>query len=112
MFALEPHAFGFISGSAVDLGQVFTECLSSIKPSSAKWGCWGKDGGMDNQAVWDRQVLTAIFEMDNQQGLLCSTENSAQCYVAAWMGREFGWDWKHVYMWLNPFAMHLKLSRC
>ena len=28
--------------------------------------------------------------------LLCSTGNSAQCYVAAWMGGEFGED---VYMY-------------
>lgn len=28
--------------------------------------------------------------MDNQQGLLYSTGNSAQRYVAGWMGGEFG----------------------
>ena len=27
--------------------------------------------------------------------LLCSTWNSAQCYVAAWMGGEFGGEWIH-----------------
>ena len=36
--------------------------------------------------------------------------NSAQCYVAAWMGGEFGREWIHVYVWLNRSAMHLKLS--
>ena len=36
--------------------------------------------------------------------------NSAQCYVAAWMGGEFGGEWIHVYVWLSPFAVHLKLS--
>ena len=41
--------------------------------------------------------------------LLYSTGNSAQCYVAARMGREFGGEWKHVYVWLSPFAVHLKL---
>jgi len=35
-------------------------------------------------------IQTAIFKMDNQQDLLYSTWNSAQCYVAAWMGEEFG----------------------
>ena len=39
--------------------------------------------------------------------LLYSTGNSAQCYVAAWMGGEFGGEWVHV----NPFAVHLKLSQ-
>ena len=40
--------------------------------------------------------------------LLYSTGNSAQCYVAVWMGREFGREWPHVYTWLSPFAVHLK----
>ena len=29
--------------------------------------------------------------------LLHSTWNSPQCYVAAWMGGEFGGKWIHVY---------------
>ena len=36
--------------------------------------------------------------------LLYSTENSAQCYVAVWMGGEFEGEWIHVYVWLNPFT--------
>ena len=43
--------------------------------------------------------------------LLRSTWNSAQCYVAAWMGGEFGGEWTHVYVWLRPFAVRLKLSQ-
>ena len=43
--------------------------------------------------------------------LLHSTGNSAQCYVAAWMGGEFGGEWIHVYAWLNPFAVDLKPSQ-
>ena len=50
--------------------------------------------------------------MDNFQIiLLYSTGNSAHCYVAAWMGGEFGEEWIHVYVWLSPFAVHLKLSQ-
>ena len=30
--------------------------------------------------------------------LLYSTVNSAQCYVAAWMGGDFGREWIHVYV--------------
>lgn len=29
-----------------------------------------------------------------------------QCYVAAWIGGEFGEDWIHVCVWLSPFAVH------
>ena len=43
--------------------------------------------------------------------LLYSTGNSVQCYVAAWMGGEFGGEWIHVYVWLGPFSIHLKLSQ-
>ena len=39
---------------------------------------------------------------------LHSTGNSAQCYVAGWMGGEFGGSWIRVYIWLSPFAVHLE----
>ena len=41
--------------------------------------------------------------------LLYSTGNSAQCFVEAWMGGEFEGKWMDVYVWLSPFAVHLKL---
>ena len=43
--------------------------------------------------------------------LLPSKGNSAQCYVVALMGGEFGEEWIHVYVWLSPFVVHLKLSQ-
>ena len=43
--------------------------------------------------------------------LLYSKGNSAQCYVAAWMGGESGGEWMHVHVWLSPFAVHLTLSQ-
>ena len=43
--------------------------------------------------------------------LLYSTRNSAQCFVTAWVGGEFGREWIHVYIWLSPFTGHLKLSQ-
>ena len=44
--------------------------------------------------------------------LLYNTWSSAQCYVAPRMGRESGGESIHVYVWLSPFAVHLKLSHC
>ena len=44
-----------------------------------------------------------------KRDLLYSTENSAQCYVAAWTGGEFGGECIHVYVWLSPFVVHLEL---
>ena len=33
------------------------------------------------------------------------------CSVVAWMGRGLGREWIHRYVWMNPFAVHLKLSQ-
>ena len=49
-------------------------------------------------------VHTAVFKMDNQQGPTVLPKNSVQCYVAAWMGREFGGGWIHIYVQLNPLC--------
>ena len=55
----------------------------------------GRMRGGHSWGVWDHHVQIAIFKMDNQQ-VLYSTWNSAQCYAAAWMGREFGGECIHV----------------
>ena len=41
--------------------------------------------------------------------ILYSTGNTAQCYLAAWMGGEFGGKWICVFVWLSSSAVHLKL---
>ena len=46
-----------------------------------------------------------------KKDLLDSTGNSAECFVAAWMGGESGGEWIQVYVWLSPFAVLLKLSQ-
>ena len=53
----------------------------------------------------------AIFKMYTQQGHTIQHGNSAQCYVAAWIGGEFEGEWTHVHVWLSPFPVHLKLSQ-
>ena len=37
-------------------------------------------------------------QVKNIKILLYGTWNSAQCYVAAWMGGEFGGEWIHIYV--------------
>ena len=37
--------------------------------------------------------------------------NSAQCYVAAWMGGEFWAEWIHVYVLLSPSGIYLTRSQ-
>ena len=41
-----------------------------------------------------------------------STWNSAQCYVTAWMGGEFGGELVHVFVWESFFTVPLKLLQC
>ena len=65
--------------------------------------------GIVKQFGMDRHTLLYVKWITNKQ-LLYSTGNSAQCYVAAWMGGDCGGEWVHVYVWLSPFAVHLKLS--
>ena len=57
----------------------------------------------------DMYTLLYLKWITNED-LLDSTGNSAQCYVAAWVGGESGGEWIHVYIWLSPLAVQLKLS--
>ena len=47
----------------------------------------------------------------NIKDLLCSTGNSAQCYVAAWLGGKFGGEWKQVFVWPSHTAVHRHYHR-
>ena len=66
--------------------------------------------GRDSEFGMDMYTLLYFKWMTNKD-LLYSTGNSAQCYIAAWMGGEFGGEWIHVYVWLSPFTIYLKLSQ-
>ena len=57
----------------------------------------------------DMYTLLPLKWITNKD-LLYSTWTSVPCYVAAWMGGEFGGEWVHVRTWLSPFAVHLQLS--
>ena len=56
-----------------------------------------------NTLLYIKQVIN--------KSLLYSTWNSAQRYVAAWMGGKFGGEWILVYVWLHPFTAQMKLSQ-
>ena len=58
----------------------------------------------------DRYTLLYLKRTTNKD-LWYRTGNSAQCYVAAWMGGEFKGEWIHVYVLMSPFAIHMKLSQ-
>ena len=63
-----------------------------------------KEFGMD--------MYTLLYlEWITNKDLQYSTGNSAQCYMAAWMGGKFGGEWIDVFVWLRSFATCLKLSQ-
>ena len=72
------------------------------------WLLEGEEGVRDFEI--DMYTLSYLKWISNKD-LLCSSGNSAQCYVAAWTGGGFGGEWIHVYIWLSPFIVHLKLSQ-
>ena len=56
-------------------------------------------------------VFTLLYlKQITNKDLLYSTGNSAQCYVAAWMGGEFDGEWIHTHEWLSLLTVHLKLT--
>ena len=63
--------------------------------------------GLDVSTAEELQVSNHIILIFLQKML--HIENSPQCYVVAWMGGEFGGEWIHLYAWLSPFTIHLKL---
>ena len=65
--------------------------------------------GSSIHGIFQARVLEWGAIAFSNKDLLFSTGNSAHCYVAAWMGGEFGGEWIHVYVWLSPFAVRLKL---
>ena len=58
----------------------------------------------------DRYTLLYLKRINNKD-LWYSTGNSAQCYVAAWMGGEFKGEWIQVYVLMSPFTIHMKVSQ-
>ena len=64
---------------------------------------WGE--GILRELGTDMYILLHLKRIVNED-LQYSTWNSSQCYVAAWMGGEFGGEWIHVYARLNPFTAH------
>jgi hypothetical protein len=66
--------------------------------------------GIVREFELDMSTLLYLKWITNKD-LLYSTGNSAQFYVPVWRAIEFGGEWMHVYVWLRPFIVHLKLSQ-
>ena len=95
-----PIAFIYVLFLEMEQGNLLTKQKETNRLREWIYGCWGKG--------WEKGI---VREWLPDSDLLCSTGNSAPRYVAARMGGEFGGEWIHVYVWLRPFAGHLKLSQ-
>ena len=68
-----------------------------------------RGGGVVRECEVDMYTLLYLKRITNRD-FLCGTGDSAQCSGPAWMGGQFGGGWTHGYVWLSPFAVHLKLT--
>ena len=69
-------------------------------------------GGRDSYGAGDGYVHTAIFKMENQQGPIVQFMELYTMLGDILDGVRFGGEWIHVYVWLSPFTIHLKLQYC
>ena len=67
-------------------------------------------GGIVREFGMDMYILLYLKWITSKD-ILYSTWSSAQCCLAACLGSEFRGEWIHAYVWLSPFAVHLKLSQ-
>ena len=78
----------------------FHGCIHMRRHIIYTYGCqvrgWGE--GIVREFGMDTYTLLYLKWMTNKN-LLYSTENSVQCYVAAWMGGEFGGEWIDAIGW-------------
>ena len=58
-----------------------------------------------------REFALLYLKWITNKDLLYGIGNTAQPYLAAWMGGEFEGEWVHVYVCLSPFTARLKLSQ-
>ena len=90
-----------------------TEQKQTHRLRERTYGCrQGQERREEVVGEFGMDTYTAIFKMDNQQVLPCSTGNSAQGFVAAWIGAESEGERVHACVWLSPFAVHLRWSQC
>ena len=68
-----------------------TKQKETYRLKEQSYGCWGKGWAQGIVREFGMEMYTLLYLKWITNGdLMYSTQNSAQCYVAAWMGREFG----------------------
>ena len=67
--------------------------------------------GRDNWGLWEGHVHIVIYKMDKQQEPTVQHRKLCSMLCGSLDGRGVGGEWIHAYVWLSPFAVHLKLSQ-
>ena len=78
-----------------------------MSPSTDLWKTTSSKNHLQN---YEKYTATAFLVVQWFK-TLCSPWNFAQCYVSAWMGGGLEGELIHIYVWLSPFAVYLKLSQ-
>ena len=87
---------------------------TEIDSQASRMSLWlpgRKVRGRDSSGTCDGHVYAANFKMDNQQDLLIARGIlPTVMWQPEWEG-SLGGEWIHIYVRLNPFGVHPKLSQ-
>ena len=79
--------------------QLCTLSLVTHRFRERTYSCRGTDWGKGLVREFGMDMYTLLyFKWVINKDLLCSTGNSAECYMVAWMRGELGGEWIHVYV--------------
>ena len=106
---LEWVAISFSRGCSQTRDWTWVPCIAGrfLTIWATREANYSQGKGIIGEFGMDMNTLLYLKWITNEV-ILHSTGNSAQCYVVAWRGGEFRGEWVHVYIWLSPFAIHLK----
>ena len=82
---------------------LFTKQKETHRLGKQTYSCWKRGWEEETVREFGMDMYTLLYiKWITNKDLLYSRWNSAQCYMAAWMGGGFGGKWIHVCVWLGP----------
>ena len=77
---------------------LFTKQKETHRLKKGTYGCQGEGWGKGQLGTFELDMYTLLYlKWVTNKDLWYSMWNSAQCYVAAWMGGENGYMYMYVY---------------
>ena len=96
------RVISFICGLQKEMIQMNLKNKDSYRLKKQTYGCRrsGESQGKGIIREFEMDMYTLLYlKWITNKDPPYSIWNSAQCYVAAWMGGEFGREWIHVYLY-------------